>query len=480
MTGNRLRLNPLNLIEFILTKGSFPSPKAFSMGLFSFVMFFGRGGQMSDLKNFNNFSIFDKTGTVALFVTIALAIICLVIYLVADKKSRESIGAVKKVMAGFIIGYAVALVLLLGFLKLDEYSADGYIVADQFYPVLAFVLTVVVLAIANVIVSLFKKDKFKLCFKISAAIVIAFFFALLIALGIKNNTMTLSTADNAMLYIFTIVIVLAIAAVYIFVGKKLDDKLHTKSIVYAAISIALSFALSYIRFFELPQGGSITLCSILPMLIYSYMFGTRRGIMAGIIYGFLQFIQAPWFYHPVQFLLDYPIAFAALGVAGMFKEMGLFKNKQVVGFALGAFIAGILRYFSHVISGVFIFGSADASYTAVAWSFLYNSFVFADLAIALVAGLMMFSSKAFVARLDINVSVKKSDAKPEPVLETAVQSDNVQSDEAQSDEKRQNEAVEKSSLSMPDEADKPFDDTKNEQPDSTDNKSETSNKKSKK
>ena len=207
--------------------------------------------------------------------------------------------------------------------------------------------------------------------------------------------------------------------------------------------------------------------------------------MAGIIYGFLQFIQAPWFYHPVQFLLDYPIAFAALGVAGMFKEMGLFKNKQVVGFALGAFIAGILRYFSHVISGVFIFGSADASYTAVAWSFLYNSFVFADLAIALVAGLMMFSSKAFVARLDINVSVKKSDAKPEPVLETAAQSDNVQSDEVQIDEvqideKAQNEAVEKSSLPISDEADKPFDDTKNEQPDSTDNKSETSNKKSKK
>ena len=138
--------------------------------------------------------------------------------------------------------------------------------------------------------------------------------------------------------------------------------------------------------------------------------------MAGVIYGFLQFIQAPWFYHPVQFLLDYPIAFAALGVAGMFKEIGLFKNKQVVGFALGAFIAGILRYFSHVVSGVFIFGSADASYTAVAWSFLYNSFVFADLAIALVAGLMMFTSKAFVARLEVNVSVKKEKGASEQSL----------------------------------------------------------------
>ena len=100
----------------------------------------------------------------------------------------------------------------------------------------------------------------------------------------------------------------------------------------------------------------------------------------------------------------------------MFKEIGLFKNKQVVGFALGAFIAGILRYFSHVISGVFIFGSADASYTAVAWSFLYNSFVFADLAIALVAGLMMFTSKAFVARLEVNVSVKKEKGASEQSL----------------------------------------------------------------
>lgn len=360
-----------------------------------------------DLKNFKSLSTFDKTATIAFFVTIFFAIV--IIAILAVCKKRNSTEKVRPYVGGFIFGYSLSLILMLGFLKLDEYSAAGYIEANSFYPVLAFVLTVLVLAIVAIIILLFKRDKFSLFAKIAGGIIVAFAVALIIAMGVLKNDIVLSAADNAMLYIFTIVIVAAIAVLAIFCGKKEDSRLHTKSIVYASLSIALSFALSYVRFFEMPSGGSITLASILPLMIYSYMFGIRRGIIAGIIYGFLQFIQAPWLYHPVQFLLDYPIAFSAIGLSGLFKEVGLFKNKPIVNFLLGGLIAAVLRYFSHVISGVFIFGSGDPNYTAVAWSFLYNSFVFADLAIALVAGSLMFASKEFVKRLDVSLPTSNKD-----------------------------------------------------------------------
>ena len=196
-----------------------------------------------------------------------------------------------------------------------------------------------------------------------------------------------------LLYVFTAVIVAIIAVLTLLFGKKKESS--TKSIVYASVCIAMSFALSYIRFLELPQGGSITFASLLPLMVYSYMFGIRKGVVAGIIYGFLQFIQAPWFYHPIQFLLDYPIAFGAIGLTAILKEKNVLKGKAPLNFALGALIAVTLRYLSHVISGVFVFGSSDPNYGAVAWSFLYNAFTFADLAVCLVAGVALFTSKTF-------------------------------------------------------------------------------------
>ena len=195
-----------------------------------------------------------------------------------------------------------------------------------------------------------------------------------------------------------IAVIVALALVF---GKKQTDINKTKSVSYAAICAALSFALSYVRFVQLPQGGSVTLASLLPLMIYSYMFGIRRGVVLGAVYGLLQFIQSPWFIHPVQFLLDYPIAFAAIGLAGIFREKKLFDNKKPVQFALGALLVVILRYFSHVVSGIFVFGSGDPdNYSAVAWSFLYNSFAFADIAICIVAGCALFASKSFNAFLE--------------------------------------------------------------------------------
>ncbi|MFW5780762.1 MAG: energy-coupled thiamine transporter ThiT [Bacillota bacterium] len=183
-------------------------------------------------------------------------------------------------------------------------------------------------------------------------------------------------------------------------GKKTPTNDHTKSIVYAAVSIAMSFALSYLRFFRMPQGGSITFVSILPLMLYSYMFGIRKGVLAGFIYGLMQALQDPWILHPLQFLLDYPMAFAMIGLAGLFRYFPAFKNKIVLQFIAGGILIAILRYCCHVITGIIVFDMyAAEGFNAVTWGFVYNLFVFADAAIAIFAGSLMLISKAFVKQI---------------------------------------------------------------------------------
>src|SRR5690554_5902249 len=95
-------------------------------------------------------------------------------------------------------------------------------------------------------------------------------------------------------------------------------------LVYASVSIALSFVLSYIRLARMPQGGSITPGSMLPVMLFAYIFGPIPGIITGIAYGFLQYIQDAYLVHWAQFLMDYPIAFGMLGLAGCYaRTMGV-------------------------------------------------------------------------------------------------------------------------------------------------------------
>ena len=205
-----------------------------------------------------------------------------------------------------------------------------------------------------------------------------------------------SGINSTALVFGSIVLIGFIGVLYAFFGRNSNKKSETKSVTYAAICIAMSFALSYIRLFKLPQGGSITLVSLLPLMLYSQMFGIRKGVIAGMIYGILQAIQDPYILHPAQFLLDYPIAFAAIGLTAIFTQNGVKDIQGIVLFGAGATFAVTLRYAAHVISGIFAFSMyAGEGYGAVAWGFLYNAFTFADMAIALTVGILMLSNSAF-------------------------------------------------------------------------------------
>lgn len=301
----------------------------------------------------------DVAGYFALAITIALAIVLIIIGFYIKNKKPYYIESFKKVTLGITIGYSIAVISTLGSLVLAKTLGSGR--------------------------KFFEFD------------------------GIQTWGLASSTGGKAQLYIYTFVLIIALVLIVLLLGRK--KKINkTNSVVYGAVLIALSFALSYVKFFSLPQGGSITFASLLPLMLYSYMFGIRRGILAGFIYGILQFFQAPYFVHPMQFLLDYPIAFAAIGITGIFNEHKVFKGKvTILNFIIGALVSVIIRYLSSVVAGIFVWGSyVDENLNSegniilgpVAWSFLYNSFVFADLAVTLVAGAFLLSNKSFLAIMD--------------------------------------------------------------------------------
>lgn len=169
---------------------------------------------------------------------------------------------------------------------------------------------------------------------------------------------------------FGIITIIAAIAVMLFIIMKTDSKkekkFDIKSLTISALMIALAILLGNIKMFEMPQGGSVTLFSILPIVLCGYILGTKCGILAGIGAGLLNLILGPYVVHPVQLLLDYPMAFGALGLSGL---MSSSKNGLTKGYILG--ILG--RFICAFLSGWIFFGSyAPESFNAVTWSLWYN------------------------------------------------------------------------------------------------------------
>lgn len=172
--------------------------------------------------------------------------------------------------------------------------------------------------------------------------------------------------------IISIFVLLILAVVLLYVSKRTEY--NTRVITYGALAIAASFVLSYIKIYNFPNGGAITVASMLPLFVFAVIAGPRAGVLAGLCYGMLQFIQEPFFVHWTQFLLDYPLAFGALGLAGNFK-----KNIY-----LGSIIGGIARFGFHYISGIVFFASLAGDQNVLIYSFIYNiSYILPDLVICL-------------------------------------------------------------------------------------------------
>jgi len=146
-----------------------------------------------------------------------------------------------------------------------------------------------------------------------------------------------------------------------------ESHLRLRRLVETAIMVAAAVALSYVKIWEMPQGGSVTLGSMVPILLIALRHGTGWGVTAGVLTGVLQYMLDPYFYHPIQVLLDYPIAFGALGLAGLAKG----RSRAVAAWLGSIAIAG--RFVAHVLSGVVFFGDlAPAGQSPWVYSIIYN------------------------------------------------------------------------------------------------------------
>ncbi len=351
-----------------------------------------------------------------MYTAIALAVVLLGIGIVVKLKKPEAMGSFLRTAAGIVAGFIVTVLVTMLSVSYLEITDKGY---EQYDMILCYVMVPIILlaciAVAGIIAayicSLFSKKAFKLSLIITGALCAAMLIVVLVLQGVYfssgnaeyNNGELLTSDENMWLYISAALVVVVVAALAIVFGRGKKNEFDTKSISYAAICIAMSFALSYIKFFEMPQGGSLTLASLVPLMLYSYMFGTKKGVLAGLIYGVLQAMQDPWILHPAQFLLDYPVAFACIGLAGMFADIKALDKLPQVKFALGALAAAVLRFVSHVLSGVFAFNSFAQSNGINEWvySLGYNAFVFPDIAIAIVVGIILFCSKSFNRQIEL-------------------------------------------------------------------------------
>ena len=149
-----------------------------------------------------------------------------------------------------------------------------------------------------------------------------------------------------------------------------NSHFSAKIISRTALVIAMTSVINQIHVFMLPQGGEVSLGTMIPLILLSYCFGWRITLLAGFICGIIALMINPYFYHPVQVLLDYPLPYMAMAVVGLFKQRIL----------LGTTVAYALKYVFHIISGVVFFASyAPEGTPALVYSLVYNgSFVIPD------------------------------------------------------------------------------------------------------
>ena len=136
---------------------------------------------------------------------------------------------------------------------------------------------------------------------------------------------------------------------------------QTKILAESIVCVTLSVVLYYFVIFSMPQGGRVTAGSMIPIFWLALRRGAKVGILAGIVFGLIVLMIEPFVFHPVQVLLDYPIAFGLLGLAGFFRQIPL------LGVAVGMFG----RFIAHFIAGIIFFvsfvpeGMSPALYSAI-------------------------------------------------------------------------------------------------------------------
>ena len=169
---------------------------------------------------------------------------------------------------------------------------------------------------------------------------------------------------------------------------KTKNRNLTKILVESSLMIAFATVLSLVKLAEMPYGGSITLASMTPIAFIAYRHGTSAGLGAGVVYAALQQLLGlnslsyvtGWQSVIAVILLDYVLAFTAVGFAGVFKgrfgadKIDTESGRQRVELGTGMAFACVLRYILHTVAGATVWaGLSIPTEAALIYSIGYNA-----------------------------------------------------------------------------------------------------------
>ena len=182
-----------------------------------------------------------------------------------------------------------------------------------------------------------------------------------------------------------------------------SNKEKILTIVTGGICIAMSYGLSLIPLFDMPQGGTVTPAAMLPLIVFCMAFGPAWGFAASTVFAALQLIGC-YYVTPFQVLLDYVLGYAAYGIVGfaaLRPKKRLEIRSPLVRFCkaglIRAFIFTIVAYavrcFCSVLSGVIFFAEYAGDMNPWIYSITYNaSFLAVDMAIVLVVMVALYGA----------------------------------------------------------------------------------------
>lgn len=213
----------------------------------------------------------------------------------------------------------------------------------------------------------------------------------------KKPTSSAVIIINAAMLV-TLVVIIAVISV-----KR--KSFNTKTIVFGGISVALSFALSFVKVYSSPFGGSVTLASLLPICVFAYTFGIAPALFAGVTYGMLQFFQSPSLYTYATLFLDYILPFSSVVMTAVARK---FIKNETAGLLIGIFLTCAFRFACHFGSGIIFFNagyivSGLPADNAFIYSFCYNAiYLVPDTLITIIAAFILEKTRVIPRLIKIS------------------------------------------------------------------------------
>ena len=188
--------------------------------------------------------------------------------------------------------------------------------------------------------------------------------------------------------------------------------LTVRRMVESAILVALATVLSIFKI-DMPMGGGLTVCSMLPLVVLSHRWGWKWGAVSALVYSVLQLLlgldnvgyaAAGGMAMAVGcVVLDYIVAYFVIGFSGIFDGPG--KNHRAA-MAIGIAVTFFLRFLCHFITGFWIWNALwpnEFGMTGLVYSAAYNGwYMAAELAVTEIAAMLLFAPlKRFFTGQDI-------------------------------------------------------------------------------